>query len=111
MIEIHHLTLDMRPRSSYKPGNALIDKFAVKWDSQRREQQPRVPVGRRRCADCDIASRDQLRRIGIIVDLDLGKVGDNLGREAEADVATTVAAAAADTLPVLDAGHDDVDAL
>lgn len=89
----------------------LVDELAVERNAQRRQQQPGVPIRARRGPDGNVAAGDQLGRIRVVVDLNLGKVGDNLWREAEADVATAVTAAALDTLPILDPRHDDINTL
>lgn len=47
----------------------------------------------------------------IIISLDLRKQGDSILIEAEGEIAAAVARSTLDAMPVLDAGHDDVDAL
>lgn len=107
-----------------------INLLAIEWYPQRRQQKTSIPVVGRRCANCYVATRNQLWRVSkwkqvsttqlfisgtnnsrIIVDLHLWKQRDDLWPKSETDVPTTVTTAPLDPLPVLDPRHDHVHAL
>lgn len=51
------------------------------------------------------------KHLRIVVDLDFGEESDVLGGETKANVSTGITRATLDTSPVLDFGHDNIDAL